>query len=524
MACVANARAQEAAGSLWDLAQRNKGTLTVSTLFDAQQVRDHLSTDKGIDEAIDWCRRTAVTRVFIETFRDGYQADKPALEHAKKRFAEAGFAVSGCITTTAIGKRSTGWSGISCYTDVPTQEHLQRIFEFTAGLFDEIMIDDFLFSDCECEACKAAKGDQSWADYRCDLMVRMSRERILGAARAVNPKVRIIIKYPQWYDAFHQRGYEVIRQTADFDITWVGTETRDYDDARWGGKVQYEAYYIMRWLGEIGGPKCGGGWFDWLGTTEETYLEQACQTVLADAKEMMLFCYGGLLSSTGPANVARLRNEMPSLFELAKLVRGRPIRGVAAPKPPNSDAGKEAYVYDFVGMLGLPLVPTGELDPRAMAAFWPVHVLKDAKCADKLNAMLKAKRPILITDGLAEKLEGVNLDDANLAVLKVAGDPKNLLKLTREELTPIRNKLLAPLGITFDAPNKTALYLFADDLIVIENFNDEPIDVQLTLPKAVTAKIELTIPHEGKASLTTQANTLSLNQITPRTLIAFTCN
>ena len=65
----------------------------------------------------------------------------------------------------------------------------------------------------------------SWEDYRCELMVQLSRERILAAARRVNPKVKIIIKYPQWYDRFHERGYEVVRETADFDRIWVGTET-----------------------------------------------------------------------------------------------------------------------------------------------------------------------------------------------------------------------------------------------------------------------------------------------------------
>lgn len=520
-ATCANAAAN-ADQSLWDLARNNADTLTVSTLFTAQQVRDHLGTDKGIDDAIDWCRRTAVTRVFIETFRDNYTARRETLEHAKKRFLDAGFAVSGCVTTTLVGKRSTGWNPISCYTDVPTQDRLQEIFESTASIFDEIMIDDFLFTDCECDACKAARGSRGWSDYRCDLMVNVSRQRILAAARAVNPKVSIIIKYPQWYDNFHQRGYEVLRQTADFDTTWVGTETRDYDDPRWGGKVQYEAYYIMRWLGEIGGPKCGGGWFDWLGTTEYTYLEQACQTILADAKEMMLFCYGGLLSSTGPANVARLRKEMPALFELARLVRNKPIRGIAAPKPPNSDAGKEAYVYDFVGMLGLPLVPTAELNPQAQAAFCPVHILKDPRYAEKLNAMLKAERPVLITDGLAARITGVNLDDPFLTVLKVNGSPKSLLSLTREQINPIRNRLLAPLGLAFDAPNKTGLYLFADDLIVIENFNDEPIDVALTLPKPAKAQVVLTIPQDRKTDLTVADRTLNL-KLSPRTLAAIKC-
>ena len=84
-------------------------------------------------------------------------------------------------------------------------------------------------------------------------MVRLSQDRLLAAAKRVNPKVRLIIKYPQWYDEFHERGYEVVRETADFDRIWVGTETRDYRDRHWGGTPQYEAYFIMRWLGGIGG-------------------------------------------------------------------------------------------------------------------------------------------------------------------------------------------------------------------------------------------------------------------------------
>ena len=230
--------------------------------------------------------------------------------------------MSGCVTTTKVGKDSTGWKSIACYTDEPTQKHLQEIFEYTASMFDEIMIDDFWFTDCECAECQKARGGKTWADYRCDLMTQVSRDRILKPAKAVNPKVKIIIKYPQWYDQFHNRGYEVVRETADFDRIWVGTETRDYADKRWGGKVQYEAYYIMRWLGGIGGAKCGGGWFDPYGTHEATYVEQARQTVLAEAKEMLLFCYGSLLRDTGPANVAKLRTEIPGLLRLARLVRG----------------------------------------------------------------------------------------------------------------------------------------------------------------------------------------------------------
>jgi hypothetical protein len=96
--------------SLWDVAQQHKDTLRISTLFTAQNVRDLLSSDQGIDKAIDWCKKTGVTRVFIESFRSGYTADKQTLLHAKARFTEVGLDVSGCVTTTNVGKTSTGWN------------------------------------------------------------------------------------------------------------------------------------------------------------------------------------------------------------------------------------------------------------------------------------------------------------------------------------------------------------------------------------------------------------------------------
>jgi hypothetical protein len=510
------------AQALWDLAKQNRDTLRISTLMPAQDVRDRLSNDKGIDEAIDWCKKTGVTHVFIESFRDGYTAQRPALEHARDRFREAGFEVSGCVTPTKVGKDSTGWQGIACYTDEPTQKHIQEIFEYAASMFDEIMIDDFWFTDCQCEACKKARGDKSWVEYRCDLMTRLSRERILAPAQIANNKVQIIVKYPQWYSAYHERGYDVVRETAAFDRIWVGTETRDPDNDRWGKKAQYEAYYIMRWLGGIGGAKCGGGWFDPYGTHEDTYVEQARQTVLADAKEMLLFCYGSLLRDTGPANVEKLRTEIPDLFKLAALVRGQPLKGIAAPKPPNSDAFDEQYVYDFVGMLGLPLVPTAEIRTDVKATFLPVDALKDAQLADKLKTMRAAKTPVLVTDGLAKKLPASIAGDENLLVLKVNGKPSSLLDLSRQELKPIRDKLLAPLGIRFDAPNKVALYLFGDHRLAVENFNDEAVTATLEFSQPIQASKALVLPVNGAADFTCQGGKIDFTKITPRTLVVLT--
>ncbi len=483
------------AADLWQLATEAAPVHRFSTLFTAHDVKQRLSEAAGIQEAIAWCKQTGVTKVYVEVFRDGYQAERATLEGARDRFRAAGLEVSGCVTTTRVGKASTGWKEVACcYTDQPTQEKLQAIFEYAASLFDEIMIDDFWFTDCACPECEAARraravtiGKQTfrvsgdtWEAYRCELMVRLSQERVLAPAKRVNPKARLIIKYPQWYDGFHERGYEVVRETRDFDRIWVGTETRDYTDARWGGTPQYEGYFIKRWLGGIGGPKCGGGWFDWLGTTERTYVEQARQTILGGARESMLFCYGGLQGPGGRKDVEALRANVPELLAAARQVRAHQVRGIAAYKPANSHAAQEARVFDFVGMMGLPLAPCHEFPTNTPAAFFSVHALKDSDFAGKLDAYIRRGRPVLITDGLQQALAGrCKLDAVNVQVLPVKQNPKSLLELEQKALDTVRAPLLRPFKISFSAPNRVALYLFDHNSWVVENFKDEAVQVVL---------------------------------------------
>ena len=261
------------------------------TLFTAQDVRDHLATDEGRAQALDFCRRMGISKVYVEAFRDGYQADAQTLKAARDYFLKNGLKVSGCVTTTDLGKPSTGWNVAACYTNRANQEHLASIFKFAAGIFDEIMIDDFFFTDCQCSECAAAQGDRSWRQYRDKLMVEMSRENVLGAARSVNPNVKIILKYPQWYDDYQNRGYVVDQETVLYDRIWVGTETRDPSSDQWGHKQQYEGFFLYRWLKEIGGAKTGGGWFDPYGTDPQLYLDQAYVTVLAGGPGGFLFFY-----------------------------------------------------------------------------------------------------------------------------------------------------------------------------------------------------------------------------------------
>ncbi len=505
------------AENLWQLAQENADTLRFSTLFTAQDMRNLLSKPEGVEQALQWCRDTAVTQVYMESFRDGYTAEKETLKYAKKKFEEAGMLVSGCITTTDLGRKSVNGWRFPCFTDPQSLEMLEQSFRYAAELFDEIMIDDFYATSCECEDCVKAKGEKSWADFRCDLLVEVARKHIIEPAREVNPRVQLIIKYPQWYDSFHDNGYEIVRETEMFDTIWVGTETRDPDNQEWGGKAQYEAYFIMRWLSKVGGEKTGGGWFDPYGTTEHTYLEQARQTVLAGAKEAMLFCYGSLLEGTGPENIKALRKEIPQLFELAELIKNKPIRGIHAPKPPNSPADGDQYIYDFIGMLGLPLVPDDEVRSDVQAAFLSYHSLKDDKLEEKLKTLAEKKIPILATSNLKNNLpEDLQASLNEALVLEVPADKWDLMNLREGQLHAIQEAMLQPFQITFKAPSRIALYLYEDDLTVIENFNDTEVTVQYKNNASGNSGVSVT--SQGSVSMR-MVDQLAHITISPRSMV-----
>jgi hypothetical protein len=375
-----------------------------STLFTAQDVRDHLATESGRQQALEFCHKMGITKIYIESFRDGYQADKASLTSARDFFRQAGLTVSGAVATTGIGKPSSGWQTAVCYTHQQNQERLEQIFRSTAALFAEIMIDDFFFTDCECSECAAAKGTMSWQQYRQKLMLKMSRERVMGPARAANPNVKVIIKFPQWYDRFQERGYVPDQQVAIFDRIWVGTELRDPASTEWGNKQQYEGYFVYRWLSDVAGPKTGGAWFDAYGTTPALYLDQPLTAILAGAPEVFLFHYGMLGSPEYTPQADALAARRAQYEKLATFVTG--WTGIAAYKPVSSDPGEEAYILDEIGMLGIPEAPTARFPEGASAVILTTQALGDADLVPKLVRLLAAGGTAFISQPLAHRLNG----------------------------------------------------------------------------------------------------------------------
>jgi hypothetical protein len=105
-------------------------------------------------------------------------------------------------------------------------------------------------------------------------------------------------------------------------------------------------------------------------------------------------------------------------------------------------------------------------------------------------------------------------------VLPVNGNTHSLLKLNRQQLNQIRDKMLEPLGIKFDAPNKVGFYLIGDDLMVIENFNITNVDVNVSTTFPMNAKVVLTLPLEKSISSQFSANCLKISRLPQRTLVA----
>jgi len=65
-----------------------------------------------------------------------------------------------------------------------------------------------------------------------------------------------------------------------------------------------------------------------------------------------------------------------------------------------------------------------------------------------------------------------------------------------------------------------ALYLVGENVAVVENFNDEPIEAALEFSKSVAARKALVLPADGDVELAADGKKVNLKKIAPRTLVA----
>ncbi len=152
--------------------------------------------------------------------------------------------------------------------------------------FDEILLDDFFFYSTQKRTVRHRREgkQQSWTQYRLDAMRDASQNLVVNPARAINPKVKMIIKYPNWYEHFQGLGYDLEMQPKIFDGIYTGTETRD-PLATEQHLQPYESYEIVRYFENIKPGGNGGGWVDgYQYTVVDRYAVQLWDTSSLQAK------------------------------------------------------------------------------------------------------------------------------------------------------------------------------------------------------------------------------------------------
>ena len=219
---------------------------TVSVYTRAYEVRDMADQKKLEDSWNLISQQVGIDKIYLETHRDLVIVPEKVLTDAIKFFKSKGLQVAGGITFTI--NESNNFETF-CFSNPEHRKKAQEIAEFTARHFDEFILDDFFFTSCKCDLCIKAKGDMSWTDYRLKLMTEAAADLVINPAKAVNPRVKVIIKYPNWYEHFQGLGFNLELGPNMFDGIYTGTETRDAISSD-QHLQQYESYLIIRYFSE----------------------------------------------------------------------------------------------------------------------------------------------------------------------------------------------------------------------------------------------------------------------------------
>ena len=379
--------------------------LRISVYCTAGDVLQHLATHDARQKVLRAIQPLNVSRLFLEGRRGDEYVAPDQLHAIREFFATKGIACSGGIATVPganFGTRQTGDLAWLNWESTKTRASVAQFFTENAPVFDELIVDDFFATGDVSAESAAARGTRSWGDYRRDLLVSLIDPLIVTPTRKANPHARLIIKFPQWYDRFHLFGYDPSRMASPFDQVWVGTEVRNPQTQRMGFVQPTEGYMNFRWLTSIAGKKVRGAWFDHIECSAQNFVDQAYQSVLAGARELTLFHLGDIME--GHPGDGLLATRMPELRDLATRVRGKTRRGVAFYKPSGSESSENMYLADYLGMIGLPILPVAEYPKNAAVAFLPVQAAADSKLLEKMQRHLDRGATLALTPALIRAL------------------------------------------------------------------------------------------------------------------------
>ena len=361
-----------------------------------------------------WARVTdglKVDKVYLETYREEIYADQASIDAAKAFFKEKGIQTAGGIATCF-----KGWPAFVslCYTNSADRKKLQDVVEFTAKNFDEIIMDDFFFNNTKVPSDIQAKGSRSWTQFRLELMSEVAKNVLVDPAKRINPKVKMVVKFPNWYEYFPNCGYNLATEPGIFDGIYTGTETRDGPNTD-QHLEPYLGYDLMRYLENIKPGGNGGGWVDPYGWRDkERYGEQLWLTLFAKAPEITLFNFHDIqnpMKATPKSPVdGSLTEYVGKIFRqvdafVGKL--GNPI-GVLSYKPLQSSG--EDYLNDFLGMIAVPVVMTPHFPTHSPMVLLTESAKEDPHLIEEIKGQLLEGGNVVITSGLLKAL-GSRIDE-----------------------------------------------------------------------------------------------------------------
>jgi hypothetical protein len=375
-------------------------------------------------------RQLKVDKVYIEVQRDRRLLTDEQVGRVKRFFLDRGVQVAGgmALSDGNLG----GQFQTFCYTDPQDRAFIKSAVEFAARHFDEVIQDDFLFVSTKRDSDIAAKGNRTWNRFRLELMDDAAENLLVRPAKAVNPKVKMTIKFPNWYEHFQGSGYDLEREPTIFDGIYTGTETRDpvITDQH---LQQYESYEIIRYFENVAPGRNGGGWVDTYNLRHlDRYAEQIWDTLFAKARELTVFEWSAMTRPFEIGDRAAWEN-LPTSFNLSEMTNGisaptwsrvagysleqadkflarlgNPI-GIASYKPFHSTG--EDFLHNYLGMIGIPIDLRPDFPTNANLILLAECAKFDPDIVAKIKGQLRAGKSVVMTSGLLRALQGKGIED-----------------------------------------------------------------------------------------------------------------
>ena len=438
-----------------------------SVYITAQAIAEFLTDTEGVSTAIEQLRAHHIDRVFLEARRAGVSTPEERLAALRDQFSSAGFLTAGGTMPMGrgreYGKQAEGIevrNDFLCYSSPETARIFEDEVRKLARIFDTIILDDAFLTPCRCQDCthmRASRGNPDWGAFRRELLARFSEEHVIVPAKQENPDVRVIIKFPQYYDRYGDFGYDPVEQTRLFDAVWAGTETRDPNTLDYGFVPPYEAISHVSFLRSLAGEKLQGAWFDSLDCTPGLFRDQAILTTLSGVPEITIYCYSPALFASDSAMTRCLREDHQRLRELSTIAgagRREPLPELVWYRPPHADGREDLSIPDFWGMWAVPVRVSTRRPDGARAVLLSAHALSDPHPEELIEELENSSSRLIATTGFLQGLENYPAvrERFGVTALQPTRVPIETLRVDGNELP-----LESPITLPFDMAAKPGL-------------------------------------------------------------------